>query len=331
MNWRELHDKYARLLWALHSAWALISGIAVLILAHNRYGFARWVVLFLALTWGSTLFVSRVGASSRALRFAHGLVSYLTRAMYQETLFFLIPFYFYSATFRSWNFLYVVLLTALAVLSCFDMLFDRLLREHRWFAIGFFAFVSFSALQFFLPLLLRTRIENGEVLAATIAFLAALLLSQRWRDLADGRRLAAAAVVFAIVLAGVYVLRPLLPPVPLRMTALRFSGELDHRTLNAPATFTNEIPRSALRRGRIYAVATVFSPERIPARVQMSFVQNGKVLRVSRTVDLTTRPEGFRVWDSVRLPPNVSADAIRVELSTAGQLIGKRTIRIVNE
>jgi len=325
LNWRELHDKYARLLWALHSVWALISGIAVLILAHNRYGFARWVVLFLALTWGSTLFASRVAGGSNLLRFAHGVVSYLTRVMYQETLFFLIPFYFYSATVRSWNFVYVVVLTALAVLSCFDLLFDRLLREHRWFAIGFFAFVSFSALQFFLPLLLRTRIEHGEVLAAAISFLAALALSGGGMAAA----LHKALLLFVVVIAGVWLIRPLLPPVPLRMTALRFSGELDHRTLNAAETFTSEIPRSALRRGRIYAVATVFSPERIPARVQMSFVQNGKVLRVSRIVDVTTRPEGFRVWDSVRLPPNLSADPIRVELSTAGQLLGKRTIRVV--
>ena len=199
-------------------------------------------------------------------------------------------------------------------------------REHRWFAIGFFAFVSFSALQFFLPLLLRTRIEYSEILAAAIAFFAALALSQRWRDLRELRRLAAAALVFVAVMIGVRVLRPLLPPVPLRMTALRFSGELDHRTLSAPATFTNEIPQSALRRGRIYAVASVFSPERVPARVQMSFTQGGKVLRISRTVELTIRPEGFRVWDSVR-PPQ-SGEPIHVELWTAGQLIGKRTIRV---
>ncbi len=328
MKWRELHDKYARLLWAMHSAWALLSGIAVLILAHNRYGFVRWVVLFLALTWGSTLFVSRVAGSSRLLRFAHGLVSYLTRVMYQETLFFLIPFYFYSATLRSWNFVFVLILTFFAVLSCFDMLFDRLLREHRWFAIGFFAFVSFSALQFFLPLLLRTRIENSEILAAAIAYLAAFALSQRWRDLADGRRLAAAALVFGAVLAGVRIVRPLLPPVPLRMTTLRVSGDLDRSTLSSPASFAKEIPLAEMRRrGRIYAVATVFSPERVPARVQMRFIQNGNVLRVSRTLDLTFRPEGFRMWDSVRVP--AAPQEVRVELWTAGQLLGKRTIRVV--
>src|SRR4051794_6729942 len=330
MKWREFHEKYARLFWALHSAWALISGIAVLVLAHNRYGFLRWVVLFIALTWGSTLFFSRIAIdeSSRALRFAQSVVSYLTRVMYQETLFFLIPFYFYSATFPSWNFLYVIALAAFAVLSCFDMLFDRLLREHRWFSTGFFAFVSFSALQFFLPLLLRTRIDNSEYLAAAISFVAALALAGRMDDLREKRRLVVIVIAFAAVLLGIRLFRPLLPPVPLRLTRLRFSGTLNPRTLNAPVDFDKEIPAAQLRRGRIYAVATVFSPQRIPARLQMRFIQDGQVLRSSRTLDLTARPGGFRIWDSVKLPEPSTSDTYRIEVWSSGQLLGKRTVKV---
>jgi hypothetical protein len=331
MKWREFHEKYARLFWALHSVWALMSGIAVLVLAHNRYGFLRWVVLFIALTWGSTLFVSRfaIGEGSRTMRFAQSVVSYLTRVMYQETLFFLIPFYFYSATFPSWNFLYVLALALFAILSCFDMLFDRLLREHRWFSTGFFAFVSFSALQFFLPLLLRTRIDNSEYIAASISFIAALALARRLDDLRDRRRLAAIAIAFAGVLLGVWLFSFLLPPVPLRLTRLRFSGTLNPRTLAAPVDFEKDIPATELRRGRIYAVATVFSPERIPARIQMRFIQKGKVLRSSRTLDLTARPGGFRIWDSVRLPQPATSDTYRVEVWSSGQLLGKHDVHVV--
>jgi hypothetical protein len=331
MTWREFHKKFGRLFWALHSAWALISGIAVLVLAHNRYGFLRWVVLFIALTWGSTLFFSRLalGTGSRAMQFARSVVSYLMRVMYQETLFFLIPFYFYSATFPSWNFLYVIALAAFAVLSCFDLLFDRLLREHRWFSTGFFAFVSFSALQFFLPLVLRTRIDNSEYLAAAISFVAALALAGRWNDLRERRRLVVIAIAFAGVLIGVRVFRPLLPPVPLRLTRLRFSGVLNPRTLAAPVDYESAIPAAELRRGRIYAVATVFSPERIPARIQMRFLQSGKVLRYSRTLDLTARPGGFRIWDSVRLPQPAKSDTYRVEVWSAGQLLGKRNVNVI--
>ena len=331
MTWRELHEKYAGLFWGLHSAWALVSGIAVLVLAHNRYGFLRWVVLFIALTWGSTLFFSRftAGEESRGMRFARGVVSYLMRVMYQETLFFLIPFYFYSATFPSWNFLYVLALAVFAVLSCFDMLFDRLLREHRWFSTGFFAFVSFSALQFFLPLLLRTRIDNAEYLAVAISFIAALALAGRFADLRESRRLAVIVLAFIGVLMGVRVFSFLIPPVPLRMTRLRISGSFNPRTMTARADYEKEIPAVELRRGRLYAVATVFSPQRIPARLQMNFIQSGKVLRASRTLDFTAYSGGFRIWDSLLLPRKPASDVYRIEVWSSGQLLGKRDVRIV--
>ena len=330
MRW-SLGDRYARLFWALHSAWALVSGIAVLVLAHNRYGFLPWVVLFIALTWGSTLFFSRfaLDSQSRVVRLAHGLVSYLTRVMYQETLFFLIPFYFYSATFPSWNFLYVIALAAFAVLSCFDLAFDRLLRTHRWFAIGFFAFVSFSALQFFLPLVLRTHIAYSESLAAAISFAGAVALAPRRDYFHDHRRLAIVLLAFVAVLLGILVLRPLLPPVPLRMTRLRVSGVLNPRTLDAPADFEKEIPASELTRGRIYAVATVFSPERMPAQMQMRFLHDGNVIRASRIVELTARPGGFRIWDSVRVPAGATSGTYRIEVWTGGQMLGKRDIVIM--
>ena len=96
---RVLHHRYSRAFWAVHSGWALFTGGLVLVLAHNRYGFLPWVVLFLTLTWASTLFFSRfaVRRDSARLRFAQGFVSYLTRVMYQETLFFLLPFYLIQA------------------------------------------------------------------------------------------------------------------------------------------------------------------------------------------------------------------------------------------
>jgi hypothetical protein len=329
---RRLHDKYGRLFWALHSAWALLTGIAVLVLAHNRYGFLRWVVLFIALTWGSTLFFARFAApdSSRTMRFAQGVVSYVTRVMYQETLFFLLPFYFYSATFPSWNFLYLLLLAGLAVLSCFDLLFDRLLRENKSFALGFFAFVSFSALQFFFPLLLRVRVDYAAYLAASVAFIAAAALAHSWVELRQRWRLVLLALGLVAVLGVVKLLLPLLPPVPLRLTRLTFSGAVDRQTLRTPADFTGTIPIEQLRNGRLYAVATIFSPERIPARIQIRFLdRDGKLLRASRTPNLMATPRGFRVWDSP--PKGLAPGTYRVEVWTGeGQLLGRTNIRIAS-
>ncbi len=329
----ELHGRYARLFWGLHSAWALVTGGIVLVLAHNRYGFLPWVVLFLALTWASTLFFSRFASheGSKAMRFAQGFVSYLTRVMYQETLFFLLPFYFYSTTFPSWNCLYLVVLASLAVLSCFDMLFDRLLREKRWFAFAFFGVVTFSALQFFFPLLLKVHFRWGAYLAAVLSLLAALPLAFSWAELRKPARLCQVAAALVLSLAAIRGLRGAIPPVPLRLTKVIFATTLDRRTLATPREWENEIPIEELRNGRLYVVATVFSPTRLPATLRIRFRLEGKTLRWSKDVTLVAHPKGFRIWDVLRASGGgVKAGLYEVEVWTdERQLVGRRTVRVL--
>jgi len=328
----QLHDRYARLFWTLHSIWALFSGVVVLVLAHNRYGYIRWVVLFLALTWASTLFFSRFTArlDSPAARFAQGFVSYLTRIMYQETLFFLLPFYFYSTTFPSANALYVLVLACLAVFSCFDIPFDRALRSSRTFALGFFVLVTFSALIFFFPLLAKVRTHHGLYLAAGISFLACLPLSMHWQDLRDPRKLVSVLLVLALVLGLVRLARPLIPPVPLRLSKLRFATQLDPRTLRAGQEFEREIPASALASGKLYALVTVFSPVPLPTSLVVRWEERGKLLRSSRAVEVLAHSRGFRVWDVLNLQRvPLRPGRYTLEVRTAeGQLVGRASFRI---
>ena len=334
---RMLHRRYSRLFWTLHSTWALISGGIVLVLAHNRYGFLPWVVLFLTLTWASTLFFSRFAApaGSGRLRFARGFVSYLTRVMYQETLFFLLPFYFYSTTFPSWNSPYVVVLAALAALSCFDVYFGRLLVANRWFALAFFAFVTYSALQFFLPLVLHVPIHNGAYLAAGVSFLASLPLAYSAGELKQRRR--AASIFFALV--GIVIVlkfgRALIPPVPLRLVAISFATGIDPATLQLENEFPEDdvVPAGRLREGHLIVRATIFSPGRLPVRIQIRLARDGVILRNSRTLDLVAHSRGFRVWDSLRIGPSgLAPGRYRAEVWTGeGQLVGRGEIRVVAE
>jgi len=330
-----LYGRWGRTFWVLHSIWALFVGGLVLVLAHNRYGYLPWVILFLALTWASTLFFSRLAdlVASRAARVAQGVVSYLTRIMYQETLFFLLPFYFYSTTFPSWNSAYVVGLAALAVYSCFDIPFDRLLRTNRPFAMGFFAIVTFSALQFFLPLLLAVPVHLGAYLAAAVATLAAVPMSHPLRELRHPRTLLRVALAMVIAIAAVRLLRPAIPPVPLRLIKIRVAAEIDPRTITAATEYDRQIPRSALAGGRLHAIATVFAPSRLPASVTLRFVRDGKTLRTSRTVRLVAHARGFRVWDTMRAgPEGFPAGRYALEVWTGeGQLVGRTTVEVVDD
>jgi hypothetical protein len=333
-RFQELHGRYHRLFWTLHSIWALCWGAAVLVLAHNRHGYLPWVILFLGLTWATTLFFSRFGAASFSpvWRFARGFVSYLTRVWYQGTLFFLLPFYFYSTTVPSWNCVFIGVLAALAVLSCFDLPFDRLLREYRVFAVAFFAVVTFAALQLLIPLILRLRFERTTFVAAAVSLLAALPLAYGWRELLRPARLARVAIAFALAMGGIWALRPLLPPVPLRLSKVRFAARLDPTTLQATPEFTGSIPSAELRLGRLFAVATVHSPMPLRTRIQMRFISAGRVVSSTREVEITAHELGFRVWGVLQAGASgFRSGTYTAELWTAGgQLIGRERVQITN-
>ncbi len=313
--------RHRRLFWMLHSAWALASGTLVVLFARGRYHFVPWVVLFLALTWLSTLRFGQAAADAgRAPGLVGEVTSYITRVLYQETLFFLLPFYAYSTVLRSPNVLFLLLLGGLAVLSCVDLLFDRWLRTRPLFALSFFAIVAFAAVNLLLPLLARVPPSLAAPAAAVVSIGSAALLARRTAG--SGRRvrllLAAAAVAMLVAIIG---FPQLIPPVPLRLHRVSFAAGIDRRTLALrhplPARTT---PAEAGR--ELVAVFDVYAPTAVPATVQLEWLRDGTLIRVSRDVAITAHANGFRVWDAWHpetgpVPPG----RYRVVLETTGRRV----------
>ncbi len=326
--------RHRRVFWLLHSLWALATGVLVLVLAHERWGLAQWVVVFLGVTWFSTLFFTRLAAllpDSPKARLGKEFVSYLTRVMYQETLFFLLPFYYSSATVPSVNLLFVALLALLAVLACLDLVFDDLLRRHPWFGLLFFALVAFASLNFLLPLLLRMRLELALPVAAACGLGAALpLVYQRgaWRRPAARWQLAA-ALLAVVVLAG--PARAVVPPVPLRVTSLEWATRVDPESVEPATTLHERIRVDQLDAGQLAMVAEVFAPKRLPASVVLVWYRDGRELRRSRELEITPHRLGFAVWDAYRPPaPPLPPGRYAVEVETAaGRLLGRSSLDLL--
>jgi hypothetical protein len=305
-----------------------------MVLARERYGFVPWVVLFLAVTWVSTLvFGRKITASAADLaragvpRASEEAASYVTRTLYQETLFFLLPFYAYSTVLRSPNVVFVLLLASLALLSCLDLVFDRLLRTKPIFAMVFFATVAFAAVNLVLPMLWPMRPSTATAIAAITAVAGALPLSlqsggtrrSRWLAGLAGSGLIATAL-FAPVL---------VPPVPLRMEDAVFSSGLERETLTpiAPLGSSGVVPAGE---GALYVVVEVFAPSTIPAAVVLEWKRDGTVLRTSRDITLTAHASGFRVWDAWRsgtghVPPGTYEVTVR---TANGRIFGRAKVAV---
>jgi hypothetical protein len=293
-----------RLFWALHSAWALAGGIVVIILAREQYGFVPWVVLFLGLTWLSTLYFGRSvatasdGGESRAAGAARKATSYVTRAMFQETLFFLLPFYAYSTVIGSANVVFVALLAILAILSCLDLAFDRWLRESRIFSLLFFALVAFAGTNLLLPLLLPIEPTTATQIAATVAMASALPLALGATRPSRGQ-IALLTLTTAAFLAVAIGFPRVVPPVPLRLQSIEFASGIDRANLQLEAELTASV-RSADVANGLYVRMQVFAPVVMPTLVKVRWERDGKELRVSRDIEITAHKQGFRVWDAWR-------------------------------
>lgn len=318
-RFRGIWSRHRTLFWTLHSLWALATGVAVILLARERYGFVPWVVGFLLLTWLSTMFFGRKAreeaeagppekpappgaapTSADVLPSGPDLrteaTSYVTRTMYQETMFFLLPFYAYSTVVSSPNVVFMVVLGGLAVLSCLDLLFDRWLRTSPATSLLFFSVVAFAAINLLLPILLPLDPSTATPLAAAAAVATSLPLALQS---STGRRwgLLPIAGVSSILLVVALWFPRLVPPVPLRLERAVFSATFDREEL-VPLEVLEDGAGTADLDGAIFLLVEVFAPTIVPTQVSIRWERDGQVLRTSREVEIVAHELGFRVWDA---------------------------------
>ncbi len=228
--------KYGRMLWWLHSAYALGLGITVILFADKGFGHARWLSISLGVVWLVLLVFFRwfgtggvpVGAGKQT-RFRFYVMTYVLKNLYQGMLFFLLPFYWRSAVLDAPSQWFVVALGVCAVLSTLDVVFDRVLMKFKIAASIFYFLTLFCCLNLVIPALLpNTRSLATLVAAAVISALAF------WTMHIPVRYLGRPIVVVSLVawtlasLAGAYFGRAYVPPVAMHVA----SGAVGPRLLD---------------------------------------------------------------------------------------------------
>jgi hypothetical protein len=218
-----LHGKK---LWWIHSAYALVLGCSVVAFAQKGFEHARWLSVSLVLAWLLVVAVFRLGAGRAAregsapvkakVRFF--VMTYVLKNLYQGMLFFLLPFYWKSATVDSYNGVFLALLGLCTALSTLDLVFDRVLM--RWTVVGalFHGLTLFACLNLVIPALLPdTRTLYTLLFASAGAAVGFWTIHLRVSLLRDPRYLALLAVSLGVGLFGTYELRRAIPPVPMYM------------------------------------------------------------------------------------------------------------------
>lgn len=323
-------QKYGKMLWWAHSLYALGLGVSVVIFAQKGFAHARWLTISLAVAWVVVILFFRLfgsgqrqplGTTRAKLRFY--VMTYVLKNLYQGMLFFLLPFYWRSATFDSPNQWFVLVLGICAFLSTLDVIFDQVLMRWKIGASIFYFITLFACLNLVIPALL----PNSRSLATLIAA-AAISAIGFWAMHVPPRMLERPSVMLLLVLwtlgsvTGAYFGRAAVPSVAMYVPygavgpTLMSDGRL--------AIEAHVLHRALVH--DLYAVTDVVVPGGTGDRLVHVWRKDG--VEVQRSTDVDPKAHGpkgtIRLQSKLADLPDDPAGPWTVDVVTSdGQLVGR--------
>jgi hypothetical protein len=334
---RRFFAKYGRMLWWLHSFYALGLGITVVLFAAKGFEHARWLTISLATAWLVVILFFRLfgSGSQRAVGEGKGaklrffVMTYVLKNCYQGMLFFLLPFYWQSITIGSANQWFMVVLVVCTFVSTLDVVFDHLLMRWKSAASTFYFFTLFACLNLVIPALLPNIPSLASLIgAAAISAVAFWTMHMPMRLL--GKPLVAGLCVAWVLLAvvGAYAARRVVPPAAMHVT----SGAVGPELLNDGRLRVEARSLHVSMIQRLYAVTYVNIPGgRGDNLVHEWWREGALVQRVEQvTVHLVDPPGTVRIRSELGSVPEQKTGEWRVDVLTAdGQLIGRVPFTVI--
>lgn len=314
----------------LIAAFGFCSGVASFILVDRQESVGRVIAVLMLLSWAWLLLeglLTRSAARWLGLELPPKLLRYLTQLIHQESLFFVLPFFFITTAWNSGQLLFTSLLGAAALLAIIDPLYYKWLAARRWLYLSYHTLTLFAVLLTALPLLLQQTTAESYRLALGIALLLAVPSLAGELRLHNWRRWLAMTGLIAALGVGGWLARPWIPPATLWLTDVAVSAELQQRT---PGRSLQQVGVQQLRSEGLYAYTAISAPRGLNERIYHVWRHEG--LEVDRiALDINGgRQGGYRAWTHKRNFPSAVVGNWQVQVVTeTGQQIGVLRFKVV--
>jgi hypothetical protein len=307
------------------AAGGFISGIGSFILVDRQEGLATWIAVVMLVSWlwlmvESSAMVLFTKVFKREI--PSGLLRYGTQMIHQESLFFVLPFFFVTTTWNSAQSIFTTLLGAAGLISIIDPLYYKWLAPRRWLFMALHTLTLFAALLTALPIIVHLTTSESYKLSLGIAMLLSFPSLASSFPMNTWRR--GVALVFAILLIGGagWLLRSWVPPATLWLTEVAVSTEFDNKN-RTPGESIKQVSASQVRNGGLYAYTAINAPRGLDERIYHVWRHNGKeVDRIALDIH-GGRKEGYRAWTRKQNFPQDAVGDWQVRVLTEdGQMIG---------
>ncbi len=301
------------------------SGVASFLLVDRQAHLAKVLGVVLLVSW-VWLILENLLRERIARRFGFELplplLRYGTQMIHQESLFFVLPFFFITTTWNSGQLLFSGLLALAALASITDPIYYRWLAPRRWLLLIFHSLALFAVMLTALPIIFHLSTPQTYRIALLIATLLALPSLPGLIGFTGWRRIVLlAALPLAMASAG-WLARAWVPPATLWLTEVAISDRFDGEQ-RMPGDSLQQISPEQLRDDGLYAYTSINAPRGLNERIYHVWQHNGReVDRIALDIN-GGRKEGYRAGTHKLNFPASPEGRWQVRVVTeAGQMIG---------
>ncbi len=306
------------------AAFGFCSGMGSFVLVDRQATLASPIAILLLVSWVWLMLensFNRLFSRFFKREIPQPLLRYATQMIHQESLFFVLPFFFVTTTWNSGQLVFTGLLAIAGLVSIIDPLYYHWVAPRRWLFLALHTFTLFAAMLTAMPIILHLTTAETFKIALAVAMvlsfpsLASSFPFNHWR-----RALGLIVMTLSIGGAG-WVLRTWVPPATLWMTEDVITLSLDNQT-RTPGDALNTLTSSQARSG-IYAYTAINAPRGLDERIFHVWELNGdEVDRIALDIH-GGRKEGYRAWTRKQNFPGDPAGNWKVRVETEdGQIIG---------
>lgn len=301
------------------------SGVASFFLVKRQAELAQVLALVMLVSWLWLVLGNLLGdqiAKWFGFKVPLPLLRYATQLIHQESLFFVLPFFWITTTWNSGQMLFSGLLTVAALVSIIDPLYYKWLAPRRWLYLMYHSLTLFALLLTALPIVFKLTTEQSYELSLAIAALLSfpslmgIITFQRW-----WRGLLLVGATLLLVGFG-WLARVWVPPATLWLNEVAVTTQFNDQE-RAPGKSLSELSVAELRAQGLYAYTAINAPRGLNERIYHVWRHNGQeVERIALDIH-GGREKGYRAWTHKQNFPEDATGKWQIQVLTeAGQMIG---------
>lgn len=313
------------------AVFGFVSGLLSFFMVERNQELAQVIASLMLVSWlwlASEALLERGFSHWLGFPLPPALINFATQMVHQESLFFVIYFFFISTAWNTGQMVFTTFLIVAAFISIVDPIYYRWLAPRRWLYFIYHGVTIFAVLLTALPIIFHLPTPQSYLWSLLIALVLTLPNVARSLQLIWWKR-SLVVILLAVTVGSLGLLmRPWIPPATLWLTEVAITDQVNTEN-RSPVNIFKTVRVEQLRQG-IYAYTAIHAPRGLNERIYHVWTHDGEVIDKVALDIRGAREAGYRSWSRKENFPANPVGNWKIQVMTeADQVIGVLRFQVI--